>query len=336
MIKLILFLFLLSSSLFGSLREANGAFRNKDYKKTEDLLKALQVEVPDDAIINYDLGVTQYKQNKFEEAKLNFDRALNSSDPKLKSKTIFNNGNTFYKNTLSMLGKNWKNQKLEDKVLDASMKEVKVSIEKYKEVLMLDPSDKPAQVNKKHAEELLKELEKKQQQQNQQNQDEKKQQEGQDKKDKKEKEEENKQDKDCGCNNKKESEKNESKQNEEKQNGNENKDKNDQQKNENDKDGKQKRDEEKLDQKECEEQKEENKNGGDKSKEKEALEEASQKSGKEQQPSMSEAKMDNRELRAMGALLDNLQADEQKIQKALIKQGVAGKMNNYVPGQKNW
>jgi len=165
--KLFVLLLCFVSNINASSRAALRDYEKKDFPKAEEKLKEMQIDHPYDPSINYNLGVVQYLQNKFEDAKESFNLVLKHSKEALVEEATFNLGNSLYKNTLAMLGENWEEKKLEDKVIESAIKEVKDSIEKYTTLLSKKPEDEKAKDNKKAAEDLLKKLEKKQEQQKQ-------------------------------------------------------------------------------------------------------------------------------------------------------------------------
>lgn len=92
---------------------------------------------PDDPRLNYNLGSSYYKQEKFKEALQDYTHAaLENSDPKLKKNSLYNSGNTLFK-----MGK---------------LEEAEAA---YKKVLTLDPSDMDAKFNLEFVREQLKKKE---------------------------------------------------------------------------------------------------------------------------------------------------------------------------------
>jgi len=281
-----------------------------------------QIDKYDDPIVNYNLGVALYKAGQFDSAKQNFQRTLdygldNKSDAiKLRAKTYFNSGNCFYKNCLGILGPDWeKEEKIDDKKLERAINEIKGAIEKYKNVLVLDKENEPAQNNLKLAEELLKKLEQKKQQQDQK----------QDKQDKQDKQnQDQKQDK---------------QDQDQKQDKEDKQDKQDQNKSDQGKNDKQEKQDKKQDQKDQQDKQDkqnQDKNGQDKKDKRE------QEQKQEQQPSgapaggKEEEKEESSARRGMRAILENLEDDESKLQKALIYQNMKGTQEQEQAGQKPW
>ena len=116
-------------------KNAREAWKNKDYKKVVEILEKEQVNKPNDARLNYNIGNGYYKQGKFKDAQLNYERAVSNcteSDGSLKEKSYFNWGNSFYKSALDVLPDDWekKDVKIDDKKLDFAIQEAKHSVGK--------------------------------------------------------------------------------------------------------------------------------------------------------------------------------------------------------------
>ena len=315
--KIILFLILISTQAFCGTYNAFKDYSKGKYKEAEEKLKMEQVDSPFNTMISYNLGVVQYREGKFNEAKESFLMAEKSTDKSTYTdwsdkRSTFNLGNSLYKNTLSILGPGWEKKKLEDKVLESAISEVKQSIEKYKKL----PSwEERATVNLKYAEELLKKLTEKQQNQDKPDQS--------DKDDKKDKDKPDQSEKDQD-NNKKDDSKDKSK------------DQPDQP--DPDKSGKDK-------------QKDQDKSKKDESGKKDTDQSDTDKSGTDQsgtdqpetdQPETDKSELDkssgdkqDQELKNMGALLNRLQENEKKLQKALISKQLESNIRKDT-NQKNW
>ncbi len=183
-------------SLFAPMRASQGffpgykayvAYQEGDYADAQKLLERQQINEPHDPQINYNLGNVYYHQGKFDAAKENFRRAVEGTtkDEALHEQAQFNWGNCFYRNTLHMLGKDWRWKKLEEKLNNSAIYEVKCAIIRFKDVLRTHADNERARVNLISSYELLKELEKKKQEQEQQ----KDQQQGQEKQQEQQKQE---------------------------------------------------------------------------------------------------------------------------------------------------
>ncbi len=135
-----------------------------------DKLQKKQVHKPNDPYINYNLGVALHKAKKFDAASANFDRAsIGATDQELKKRCFFNLGNTLVNDALTILPTNWETTNVPPETLDTAITKINVAIKKYDNVLMLDKQHNPAQANKKAAQELIEKLEKKKQQQAEKN-----------------------------------------------------------------------------------------------------------------------------------------------------------------------
>ena len=134
------------SRLINSLTEyrAHKAFQAGDYKTAEVEYGALLADTAYDVQNNYNIGTTQYKQKKFEDAHQSFNRAVLHATPNssMHEQALFNRANC-------LVQKN----KLQDAVKD------------YKKVLQINPENVPAKTNLAIVEKMLKEPEKKDQQQ---------------------------------------------------------------------------------------------------------------------------------------------------------------------------
>jgi hypothetical protein len=129
-------------------------------------LQQKQADHPNDPYINYNLGVALYKAGKFSQAQTNFDRALvAATHPELKKRCYFNIGNSFYKDAATSLPDNWETVQVPAETLDMAIAKASIAIKKYDSVLLLDKQHKPAQINQKAAKDLLEQLEKKKHQQ---------------------------------------------------------------------------------------------------------------------------------------------------------------------------
>jgi len=163
-------------ALFDS-RNAYNAYQNKKFETTEKFLADMQVDNPDNPLINYNLGVTQYREKKFEEAANSFTRAGKNAleDPQLLEKIGFNLANCFYQETISLLPEDWEKTDLDKNIIEQAIAEIKKAIEQYDKTLSRNKQsetgaeNEKAKINKKLSEEILKKLQQQQQQQQQDN-----------------------------------------------------------------------------------------------------------------------------------------------------------------------
>jgi hypothetical protein len=160
-----------------------GSYGKKPPEENVQDLAIEQINSPNDPYINYNLGVALYKIGKFEAAKNNFERAvISSKNNKLKERSYFNLANSCYKNALFQLPQNWEDKKteVEQEKLAKAVNETRDSIKNYESIIALSQDNEPAKVNLKKSKELLEKLNKKQKEQQQNKQDQKKQDEKQD------------------------------------------------------------------------------------------------------------------------------------------------------------
>jgi len=109
------------------------ALSANDYKKARTYYEGVLVEEPRNPRLNYNMGISNYRQGFYQEALLNFGRsAENSSSKKLKQKAFYNLGNTYFK--------------LED---------YPNAISAYEQALKLDPNDEDAKHNLELARRML-------------------------------------------------------------------------------------------------------------------------------------------------------------------------------------
>jgi Ca-activated chloride channel family protein len=143
-------------------RELYNLYKQGKYAETEQALQAAVERAPEDLGQHYDLGVVQYRQGKFKEARESFERAKEITDPKAKARALYNLGNAEVK-----LGN-----------LEGAKKA-------YQDSLSYDLENNETQENLKWVEEQLKKQPPQQQQNDQQkqDQDQEKQDQGQEKQD---------------------------------------------------------------------------------------------------------------------------------------------------------
>lgn len=249
-------------------------------------LQQKQADHPNDPYINYNLGVALYKAGKFSQAQTNFERAvIAAAHPDLKKRCYFNMGNSLYKDARSSLPDNWEQQDVPAETLDMAIGKTSFALQKYESVLLLDKEHEAAKANQKTAKDFLEKLTRKKQQQEKKDQNKKDQ----------------KQDK-----NKDKDDKNKDKQQQQGNNEQQGQDKNNQQ------DQSQKQEQQKQPQP---------KDQGDKDKQQENNQQQNPQPGQQQEEhgaAPAGDKPENMEQRGMRALLDNLQQDESKLQKALV------------------
>ncbi|MFH1254306.1 MAG: hypothetical protein V1646_02635 [bacterium] len=299
-----------------------GLFNGYDKKSPEEVIRDLaieQIDNPDDPYINYNLGVALYQTRKYEAAKSNFERAAsNAKNKKLKERSYFNLANSCYKNALSALPVNWENEstKIEQDKLASAIDNAKASVKNYENILALNKDNGPAKVNLKKAKEFLEKLMKKQPQQKQDQQQDQKQGDGTD-----QGKQQDQQKQDASRDQKQDQK--------DQQSGD--KSKQDQQSQQQKQDGQQDKsseEEKKQDQTQSGEQKE-----SQQSKEPDQQSQAQQVQA--QQASGQAAQKESAEEKSMRLMLENLQSDEDSLQKVMIQRQTKDQ-KPLQSGQKPW
>ncbi len=137
-----LFIFLTNSPVSAdptdsNIQEGLSQYQEGLFPEAEENFSQARSSRPDDPRLNYNLGSSYYKQEKFQEALQDYTHAaLANSDPQLKKNSLYNSGNTLFK-----MGK---------------LQEAEAA---YKKVLTLDPSDMDAKFNLEFVREQLKKKE---------------------------------------------------------------------------------------------------------------------------------------------------------------------------------
>jgi Ca-activated chloride channel homolog len=131
-------------------------------------LLAQQADQPENPIINYNLGVAQYQQGKFQAAEDNFERAIQFAKNKkdLERQSAFNAANAAVKGAQSLLPADWQTPKVSVKqeLLQQAHDKVAAAIKRYSTLLSQKADDQRAATNKKKAEALLEQIKQKMQQ----------------------------------------------------------------------------------------------------------------------------------------------------------------------------
>jgi Ca-activated chloride channel homolog len=212
----------LSASFWESLfpeRTAYGSYKTKDFSSAQKILEEQQIDNPNDPLINYNLGTTYFRQDKFDLAKDCFRRASTNSFGKnneLQEKALFNLGNSLHKSGVSKLPPDWeKQEKLDEKLVSSVISELQEAVKSYQDAIKLKPS-KRTETNKKITEDIIQKLTKQQQNNDDQNKDKDKKQDKQDQK-------QNKQDKQKNDQNKNEQNKQDKQKDDQNKNQNKNK-----------------------------------------------------------------------------------------------------------------
>lgn len=140
-----------------SVRLGNAAFRQQQYSDALEQYQIAETEIPESPELDYNIAGVLHHQEKYEEAIDKYNRALNSQDMLLHTRSLFNLGNTYYR-----------------------MGDFPNAITYFQKALEADPDDLDAKFNLELARKMLKDnmqpekqeqQQQQQQQQEQQNQD---------------------------------------------------------------------------------------------------------------------------------------------------------------------
>ncbi|MBN2381407.1 tetratricopeptide repeat protein [bacterium] len=143
--------------------EGNTFFGQDQYEKAEQAYVAATREDPESPELHYNIGNVLYKQQKYDKAFEELNKALSATDNSLRSRAYYNIGNALYK---SVDLQNLQSQEEFEK----AMQTYQQAINSYTETLKIDPNDLDAKYNIEYIRRMLKELAQKSQQQQQQQQ----------------------------------------------------------------------------------------------------------------------------------------------------------------------
>lgn len=299
----------------------------KDPTKLIESLQKKQVDDPNNPLLNHNLGVALYKTGKYAEAGSSFDRALLAcTDQKLKTRCMFNLGNSLYKQTIATLPVNWElKDDIDQTTIDQAITLTQKAIQQYKNLLTLNKNDLQAKTNVKKAEELLQKLAKKKKQQKQ----------------KQQKQDQNKESSPQSSNEEKNKDSQQGKEDEQKQEGKEGADKADKKSNQGNNDElnnqQQKNNSQQDAQGNTHNEPHEEKNGKDEQHQQQGMQSAQQKQESAKEGSQIQATTaTDSEMHNMQAILNNLQEDESKTQKAFITRELKKNIHQTQGSQKPW
>ncbi|MBF0386354.1 MAG: tetratricopeptide repeat protein [Candidatus Omnitrophica bacterium] len=142
-------------------RAGNAAYRKADFKSALDNYEAAAAKAPNDARIDYNLGVAAYKNGDFTSAVGSFNKALLSEDPQLARNARYDLGNALY-----MAG-----AAKEEQDTAGAIKNLEESIASYNKVILDDVKSVDAKGNKTFVESELVRLRKKLEEQKKQQSD---------------------------------------------------------------------------------------------------------------------------------------------------------------------
>jgi Ca-activated chloride channel family protein len=169
-IPLLLFVLLLGMSfpvranaaVSGDIKKGNRFYQKGMYGAAAQAYEKGLEQQPNDAIINFNLGTAFYKKQEYDKALEYFYQALLSDDQTLRQKAHYNIGNTLFRLGEAQAETN----------LPEAVKLLETALEEYNKVLVADPQDEDAKINKAFVEkkvaEYKKALESRQDQENQQ------------------------------------------------------------------------------------------------------------------------------------------------------------------------
>jgi len=122
-----------AESVYAKMQRAETSYEQEAYDEAlKDFLDA-QVERPEDTLLKYNIGNTQYRMRNFSEAEEAFWGVAGSGDPELRQRALYNLGNCAYRQG-----------KLED------------AVAYYRQALDLDPEDEDARFNLEFVREEIK------------------------------------------------------------------------------------------------------------------------------------------------------------------------------------
>jgi len=136
-----------SQSVRKKVAEGNKLFTEEKFDEANNKYRDALIDQPESAEIHFNIGNTQYKKKKYEEAFAEFEKSLSTEDIMLQSKAYYNMGNNFYR-----------------------MGKLPESILAYTQALKYNPDDVDAKYNLEYVRRKMKDEAQKQQSDNQQQQ----------------------------------------------------------------------------------------------------------------------------------------------------------------------
>jgi Ca-activated chloride channel family protein len=135
----------LAQSVDSNIQEGITDYRQQNFEQAEINFRKAQKEQPDNPRLNYNLANSHYKNGKYPEALKSYTHTTgNDTPPDLKKNSLYNSGNTLYR-----------------------MGKLEESISAYKKALEITPGDMDAKFNLEFVREKLKEKNQQDQKQNQ-------------------------------------------------------------------------------------------------------------------------------------------------------------------------
>ena len=112
-------------SPYREMKQGADAYKNRQYQGSLDHFLKAQMESPDDLKVRFNLASVQYQTGRYDEAARAFKTVvMQSHDPKLRQKAIYNLGNTFFRQG-----------------------NLEAAVDFYRRAVDLDPSDLEAKQN---------------------------------------------------------------------------------------------------------------------------------------------------------------------------------------------
>ena len=134
----------LAQSVDSNIQEGISEYRQQNFEQAEINFSRAQKEQPDNPRLNYNLANSHYKNGKYPEALKSYTHTTgNDAPPELKKNSLYNSGNTLYR-----------------------MGKLEESISAYKKALEISPEDMDAKFNLEFVREKLKEKNQQDQKQN--------------------------------------------------------------------------------------------------------------------------------------------------------------------------
>ena len=148
LLPVFVFLLVAPPALADAESRARAAYDKKDYTAAAGAFKEAVGEDPDAFAPSYNLGVSEYRAGRYEEAKTAFQAAARTPDGRQRSRALFNLGNTH-----------------------TALKDLKAAKQAWQDALGYDLENKAIRENLKWVEEELKKQQEQEKQADQQNQD---------------------------------------------------------------------------------------------------------------------------------------------------------------------
>ena len=151
--------FAVSSVQASESRQAKKAYEKNDYQAAADTYQKGLMKNPESDVLNYGMGTTLYKQEKYPEAIQHLEKSLLSNNPDLQSWAHYNLGNAYYRDGIHQENMN----------LPQTVQQLEKSLEQYSGALKHNDKDEDAKYNYEFVKKELERLKEKLQKQKQKN-----------------------------------------------------------------------------------------------------------------------------------------------------------------------